>query len=144
MAGFNSQTGLLNRALQLLDAVGANADQLQGSVEPLRARLEQAVAQLRAEITSRDTFKAEKQVRSRRLKETAQVVNDLYIDLKSQLKATLGSRSEKVTEFGIKPRRKVLRADRPSSSPKARRRAVLPPELPDVPATPESREAPGS
>jgi uncharacterized protein (UPF0335 family) len=115
MPGFKSYTGLVATSQQLLAAVTANADQLQAA-EALRGQFDQAVTQLRDLVTRRDTFKAEKQVMSRQLIDVAQRVVDLGIDLKAMLKAILGSRSEKLTEFTLKPRRKVLRTERPKAS----------------------------
>lgn len=128
MPGFSSQAALLSRSLQLLAAVGANAEQLQVA-DPLRVRLDQAVERLRSLMTRRDTFKAEKQVLSRQLKDTAQEVNDLYLDLKVTVTAALGTRSEKLTEFGVVPRRKVLRTERrkAGAAPEAPRKSAKDP-----------------
>jgi uncharacterized protein (UPF0335 family) len=115
MPGFKSYTGLVAASQQLLSAVTANADQLQAA-DALRGQFDQSVTQLKDLITRRDTFKAEKQVMSRQLIDVAQRVVDLGIDLKAMIKATLGSRSEKLTEFTLKPRRKVLRTERPKAS----------------------------
>jgi hypothetical protein len=126
MPGFSSQANLLSRCLQLLAAVGANAEQLQAA-DPLKVRLDESVERLRGLLTRRDTLKAEKQILSRQLLDTAQEVNDVYLDLRATVRAALGTRSEKLTEFNLKPRRKVLRTDRRKAvpAPEPQRKAVV-------------------
>ena len=131
MPGSKSYVGLVASSEKLLAAVAANPEQLQ-AVETQRAQFELVVSQLRTLVTRRDTMKADKQTLSRQLQEVAHLVNDSGLDLRAMIKATLGSRSEKLTEFDVRPRRKVLRTDKPRS----RKAAAKPdPESP-APTTP--------
>ena len=111
MPGANSFAGIVSGAQRLLAAVAQNADQLQAA-EAHRAELEAALNQFKKLAGRRDNLKAEKQVLSRQMRAAGERVNDATIDLKALIKATMGSRSEKLIEFLMAPRRKVLRTDR--------------------------------
>lgn len=110
MAASKSYVGLVAASEKLLAAVAANAEAL-GTVEPFREPFERVVAELKALVIRRDTMQADKQILSRQLRETAQKVNDTAIDFRVRIKAALGSRSEKLTEFDLRPRRQVVRSD---------------------------------
>jgi len=121
MPGSNSYASIVADGQRLLAAITKNAGQL-ATAEPLRGQLEQALNQFKDLGVDRDNLTAQKQVLSRRLAEVAQQISDLSIDIKAQVKATLGSRSEQLIEFQVQPRRKVLRTDRKSRSVSAAKR----------------------
>jgi translation initiation factor 2B subunit (eIF-2B alpha/beta/delta family) len=129
MATSKSYVGLVAASEKLLAAVAANAEAL-GSVEPFREPFEQVVARLKALVTRRDTMQADKQTLSRQLRDTAKEVSDAAIDFRVQIKAALGTKSEKLTEFDLRPRRQVVRSD-PGRSRKV---AVKPDSDPSPPA----------
>jgi uncharacterized phage infection (PIP) family protein YhgE len=132
MPGFNSFSRLVSESQKLLAAVTANAEQLKDAVA-LRDQMDQVLTDFKALMTRRDTLNADKQVLSKQLTETSQRLNDLSIDLKTRVRAALGSRSEKLVEFQVAPRRKVLKSDRPKS-----RKA---PKTPPAQATGDKPEA---
>lgn len=111
MPGSNSIASLTSKSQRLLAAIAQNADRLQAA-EPHRVELEQALKEFQELLVRRDNFKADKQVLSRQLAESSLRVTDALIDLKALVKALLGSKSEKLTEFQVQPRRKRTVSDR--------------------------------
>jgi len=131
MPGFDSFGKVVAKGDKLLATVTANADRLQPA-EALRAQLEEALARFKELGVRRDNLNAEKQVLSQQLLDQAHRINDLVIDLKTMVKATLGTKNEKLVEFSIPPRRQVVRTNRSrtSKASKARKAAAsqAPPE----------------
>lgn len=118
MPGFDSFGKVVAKGDKLLATVTENADQLQPT-EALRAQLEQALARFKELGVQRDNLNAEKQVLSQQMVAQANLISDVVIDLKTMVKAALGTKSEKLVEFGLPPRRKVLRSDNRSKTSKA-------------------------
>ncbi len=125
MPGFDSFGKVVAKGDKLLATVTANAEQLQPA-EALRAQLEQALVRFKELGVRRDNLNAEKQVLSQQMIDQAQRINDVVIDLKTMVKAALGTKNEKLVEFSIPPRRQVVRSNRPklSAAEKARRAAA--------------------
>ena len=138
MPGSNSFARIVADGQKLLAAVAANADQLKGA-EALRTQLDQLLTQFKELAARRDTLKADKQVLSKQLAETAQRISDTTIDLKAGVKSALGSRSEKLVEFSVAPRRKVLRTERTTT-----RKAAKTPPAPATPSTPVAGDTPAT
>jgi hypothetical protein len=103
---------MLAECQKLAAAVAANSEQLPG-MEKDRERLEQSLSRFAQLLTRRDQLKVDSQVLSQELRDTALGIADQWIDMRSNIKATLGSRSEKLVEFKVTPRRKVERSERP-------------------------------
>lgn len=86
-------------------------------------------------LTEQAHHQAAKQVASRALNDLLDEGEDVARDLKAELRSQVGSRSEKLTQFHIKP----LRTDN-----RRRRRSLAAQEAAEGPAAPasDSREAP--
>ena len=140
MPGSNSYARIVADGQRLLAAITKNADQL-ATAEPLRGRLEQALNQFKDLGVDRDNLTAQKQVLSRRIAEVAQQIADVSIDVKAQVKATLGSRSEQLIEFQVSPRRKVLRTDPKSRSVSTTKRKATALATPVPPSPSENTPA---
>jgi len=97
----------------LLAAIEANPGLLPFA-EPLQKELAEVLAELRSQATRRDNLKADKQVLSREMQGTSRRALDLTSTLRALIKGTLGVGNEKLVEFLIAPRRKVLRRERKS------------------------------
>lgn len=138
MPGSNSFARIVADGQKLLAAVAANADQLKAA-DALRTQLDQLLTQFKELAARRDTLRADKQVLSKQLAETAQRISDSTIDLKANIKAALGSRSEKLVEFNVAPRRKVLRTERTQV-----RKAVKTPPALATPSAPAAGDPPAA
>ena len=135
MPGFDSFGKVVAKGDKLLATVTANADRLQPA-EALRAQLDQALARFKEIGVRRDNLNAEKQVLSQQLIDQANLINDVVIDLKAMVKAALGSKNEKLVEFGLPPRRKVVRSSRSKTSKASKARKAAASQAPAEPDTP--------
>jgi hypothetical protein len=133
MPGLNSYAKMLSECQKLAAAVAANSEQLPG-MEKDRERLEQSLSRFAQLLTRRDQLKVDSQVLSQELRDTALGIADQWIDMRSNIKATLGSRSEKLVEFKVTPRRKVERSERPRRRKATARKPAEPEPKADPPA----------
>ena len=121
---FRDWEGLIGACIQ-------NAS-LVGGVEPLRTELETVLAQAREAKVLQESLAGSRQATTQRLQEMVADGRELARKIRFFVRVPLGSRSELLSVFGIKPTRSKLRKTRPVE--------VLPPStalrVPAVPAVP--------
>jgi hypothetical protein len=108
----NSQEGMLSDWEQLLAAVGANREDLP-HVETVRARLAAHVEDLRLLHSDRDRLRTETRRMTEEILQGFAEGGDLAIRLRSYVRSTYGIHSDKLLEFGIKPRGRRRQNGRP-------------------------------
>lgn len=101
---------------QLTTAIAKNPD-LVPSTEKFRAPLETALAKIRTLIGTQKTLIADKQKVTQDLRVAVQEGRNLAINVRAIAKGEVGSRSEKLVEFGIAPLRPRTRKRRPPQGP---------------------------
>jgi hypothetical protein len=101
---------------QLTTAIAKNPD-LVPSTERFRAPLETALAKIRTLIGTQKTLIADKQKVTQDLRVAVQEGRNLAINVRAIAKGEVGSRSEKLVEFGIAPLRPRTRKRRPPQGP---------------------------
>ncbi len=130
---FRDWEGLIGACIQ-------NAS-LIGGVEPLRTELETVLAQLKETKVLQESLTGQRQATTQRLQEMVADGRELARKIRFFVRVPLGSRSELLTAFGVKPTRSKLRKTRPVEvlPPAALRVFALPaPAAGDVvPAVPE-------
>ena len=121
---FRDWEGLIGSCIQ-------HASQVPG-VEPLRTELETVLAQVREAKVLQESLAGSRQATTQRLLEMVADGRELARKIRFFVRIPLGSRSELLPSFGIKPTRSRFRKTRPGE--------VLPPSaglvVPGVPATP--------
>lgn len=119
---FRDWEGLIGACIQ-------NASLL-GGVEPLRTELETVLAQAREAKVLQENLAGSRQATTQRLQEMVTDGRELARKIRFFVRVPLGSRSELLPAFGIKPNRSRFRKTRPGE--------VLPPSaglvVPGVPA----------
>jgi len=101
----NSLAGILSDWDGLLAAVEANREDLP-HVEPCRVQLEASLMDLRALHARRATLQAELRRSTRDLRDLVAGGRDLAARVRYGVRSRYGFRSDKLTEFGIRPSRK--------------------------------------
>lgn len=132
---FRDWEGLIGSCLQ-------HGSQVPG-VEPLRTELETMLAQAKEAKVMQESLSASRQATTQRLQEMVADGRELARKIRFFVRIPLGSRSELLTAFGVKPNRPKLRKTRPGE---------VPPPKPETPPDPSpvagapvaaSPEAPG-
>lgn len=100
----NSKDSMLKEWAKLLKAVNLHQDDL-GGVAPFRDILEKAYAEALANRAVQEAMKASAKDSTRRLRESLGVGYYAAISLRHFIKSVLGTRSEKLVRYGVKPRR---------------------------------------
>src|SRR5204863_2711786 len=75
-------------------------------LEPLRSRLAVVADTAKSTKLKQESFKAQVQQTTRDLEALTKEGRDLFSRLRFGIRTQYGARSEKLTEFGMKPRRK--------------------------------------
>jgi hypothetical protein len=102
----------------LMNAVAANVDDLT-HLEPVRGELD-AVFQLALELGAQnDRVLAETQQTSRVIEQTLRRGDALAARLRAGVRAKYGYKSEKLTEFQLRPFRRRARLEEPQPQPEA-------------------------
>ncbi len=99
------QWGLLMRAVRKFQA------ELRG-VAPFRDAFEKAYSQALVNRRRRDVARAAAREATRELQESMDTAFDATVALRSFIKGVLGFRSDKLREFGMKPRKSVPRSSK--------------------------------
>jgi hypothetical protein len=113
-----------NFAVQILDleqlhaAIVRNLGLVPG-VETLREPLELSIANIRALSIARNTLTADKQRLTQELKAALKSTESLVIDIRAIIRGQVGSRSEKLVEFGVAPLRRRTRKPKPPEESEA-------------------------
>lgn len=85
--------------------------------EALREPLELAIANVRSLSIARNTLIADKQRLTQELKAAVTAAETLAIDIRAIIRGQVGSRSEKLVEFGVAPLRRRTRKSKPAEEP---------------------------
>jgi hypothetical protein len=93
---------------QLITSMSSNTTLVPGA-EKFRAPLEELLAKLKTLSSAQKTLRADKQQRSRDLKDTLREGRRLASDVRAVIRGEVGIRSEKLVEFGIAPLRPRVR-----------------------------------
>jgi hypothetical protein len=101
---------------QLATALEKNADLVPGT-ERFRGSLETALTRIRTLIGTQKTLIADKQKVTQDLRTAVREGRNLAIDVRAIAKGEVGSRSEKLVEFGVAPLRPRTRKRRPPQGP---------------------------
>ena len=102
----------------LINAVAANSEDLE-SLEPVRVELA-AVLQLAMELgAQQDRIQSESQQTSRVIEEALRRGDALAARLRAGVRARYGYKSEKLTEFQLRPFRRRSRGEEPPPQPEA-------------------------
>ena len=127
---FRDWEGLLGACLQHAGLVPG--------VEPLRTELETVLAQVREAKVLQEGLAANRQATTQRLQEMVVDGRELARKIRFFVRIPLGSRSELLPAFGIKPTRSRFRKTRPGEvlPPSANLRNPAVPVVPAVPAVP--------
>jgi hypothetical protein len=94
------------------------------SVERFLAPLDAVLALIRTLSSTRKTLIADKQKVTQELKAAVAAAQDLAIDARAVIRGEVGSRSEKLVEFGVSPLRRRSRKARPAEEPEAATQAT--------------------
>ena len=86
----------------LLAAMELNAEQLP-NLDADKAELQALLTELKQLASQRENFKADKLVVTQKLKVSRQRAQDALSNLRAQLKGKLGTRNQKLQEFGVAP-----------------------------------------
>lgn len=105
-------------------------------VEPLRTQLESVLAQARESKVLQESLTASRQATTQSLQDMVADGRELARKIRFFVRVPLGSRSELLTAFGIKPTRVKLRKTRPGEV------APLTPSLTGNPKNPATGQAP--
>lgn len=121
---------------QLVTAITKNAG-LVPSTEKHRAPLEAALGNIRTLLATQKTLIADKQKVTQDLKAAVQEGRNLAINVRAIAKGEVGSRSEKLVEFGVAPLRPRTKKRRPPQGPDEldRSPAAATKPVPDAPAS---------
>lgn len=106
---FRDWEGLIGSCIQ-------NASLLSG-VEPLRTGLETVLAQAREAKVLQESLTGSRLATTQRLQEMVADGRELARKIRYYVRVQLGSRSELLSAFGIKPTRSKLRKPRPAELP---------------------------
>lgn len=101
---------------QLRESIVKNLPQMPG-VEKFLAPLDAALAKIRTLNTTRNTLIADKQKVTQDLKAAVTEAQNLAIDARAVIRGEVGSRSEKLVEFGVAPLRRRSRKAKPVEEP---------------------------
>lgn len=101
----SAQNELLHEWAKLLKAVRENEDRFPG-IAPQVEALQKAYTDARSHRSIRDSLAASTRDATQRLQNSLDEGRDAAISLRSLVKGTLGVRTEELTVYGIKPRRK--------------------------------------
>lgn len=101
---------------QLVTAIAKNPE-LVPSTERFRASLEAALANIRTLIGTQKTLIADKQKVTQDLRVALQEGRNLAMNVRAIAKGEVGTRSEKLVEFGIAPLRPRTRKRKPPQGP---------------------------
>ena len=100
-------------------------------VEPLRTELETVLAQVREAKVLQESLTGQRQATTQRLQEMVADGRELARKIRFFVRVPLGSRSELLSAFGIKPNRSKLRKTRPGEvAPPVTPRPTLNPQNP--------------
>lgn len=101
---------------QLVTAIAKNPD-LVPSTERFRGPLETALTNIRTLIGTQKTLIADKQKVTQDLRAAVQEGRNLAMNVRAIAKGEVGSRSEKLVEFGVAPLRPRTRKRKPPQGP---------------------------
>ena len=127
---FRDWEGLIGSCIQHASLIGG--------VEPLRTELETVLAQVREAKVLQEGLTANRQATTQRLQEMVADGRELARKIRFFVRIPLGSRSELLPAFGIKPTRSRFRKTRPGEvpPPSANPRNPAVPVVPTAPAVP--------
>lgn len=113
-----------NFAETVLDLEGLHAAIAQNlglvpGVEKFQEPLAAAIESVRTLSTVRNTLIADKQKATQELKAAVASARNMAIDIRAIIRGEVGSRSEKLVEFGVAPLRRRTRKSQPSEEPEA-------------------------
>ncbi len=94
------------------------------SVERFLAPLEAVLALIRTLSATRNTLIADKQKVTQDLKAAVDAAQNLAIDARAVIRGEVGSRSEKLVEFGVAPLRRHSRKAKPVEEPDTAKQAT--------------------
>ena len=106
---FRDWEGLIGSCIQHASLIGG--------VEPLRTELETVLAQVKEAKVLQESLTGQRQATTQRLQEMVADGRELARKIRFFVRVPLGSRSELLTAFGIKPTRAKLRKTRPIEVP---------------------------
>ena len=119
---FRDWEGLIGSCIQHVGLVSG--------VEPLRTQLEAVLAQARESKVLQESLTGSRQATTQHLQDMVADGRELARKIRFFVRVPLGSRSELLTAFGIKPTRVKLRKARPGE--------VAPPLAPPAAGTPQN------
>ena len=132
---FRDWEGLIGSCIQHVSLIAG--------VEPLRTELEAVLAQAREAKVLQESLTGQRQVTTQRLQELVADGRELARKVRFFVRVPLGSRSELLTAFGIKPTRSKLRRPRPIEAVRVSLVSANP-RVPAVPAPAAGAGAPAS
>lgn len=104
MRQLNSFADVLTDLERLLASAEANAQLLPG-LDLAKVPLLPVIADLRRLLARRDTLNADKQVLSQEIIRILRQIREQSTEIRAVIRAKLGTRSEKLVEFRVAPRR---------------------------------------